>query len=44
MRISFSTAIVVDAEIEFGINVDEYCFDLVVVDAIPTSVGALFAG
>jgi len=44
VRISFSTAVVVDAEIEFGINVDEYCVDLMVVDAMPTCVDALFAG
>ena len=47
MRISFSTAGVVDAEIECGINVDECCVDLVVViviAAMPTGVDALFVG
>ena len=47
MRISFSTAGVIDAEIDFGINVDACCVDLVVVTVIaatPTGVDALFVG
>ena len=47
MRISFSTAGVFDAEIEFGINVDACCVDLVIViviAAMPTGVDALLVG